>query len=70
MSSKSLVPPARGLQQLTWAQVETLDAKVRSLCAYTEQVGVEVILPIVIRNGRPVQVGEPLLLEKFSPTAL
>jgi hypothetical protein len=69
--SNKLVPPACGLQQLTWRQVEMLDAKIRSLCVYTQQMtDVEIILPIMIRNGKPVKIGEPIRLEKFSPTAL
>ncbi len=70
MSGKAVVPPAPGLMQLTWTQVLELDAKIRSLCAYSEQTGEEVQLPIVIRNGKPIKIGAPLRLEKFSPTPL
>jgi hypothetical protein len=64
----SLVPPAKGLTQLTWAQVEELDAKIRSLCVYTEATGQEIHLPIIIRNGKPIKIGEPMSIKKFSPT--
>ena len=65
-----VVPPAKGLTQLTWPQVEELDAKIRSLCVYTMETGKEVVLPIVVRNGRPIKIGQTLLLEKFSPMRL
>lgn len=66
----TLTPPAGGLKQLTWAQVEQLDARIRLLCAWTESNGNEVILPIVIRKGKPMRIGQPLLIEQFKPTAL
>jgi hypothetical protein len=60
--------PAKGLTQLTWPQVEEIDAKLRSLCVYAEQTGQEVMLTIFInRNGKPVSIGQPLLVERFSP---
>lgn len=68
MNAAVMTPPARGLTQLTWKQVEELDAKIRSLCAYSEMTGEEIHLPIIIRNGKPVKVGQPMLLEKFKPT--
>ncbi len=64
----ALVRPAAGLLQLTWAQVEELDAKIASLCAYTEASGEEIHLPLIIRNGKPIKVGQPMLLKKFKPT--
>ncbi|MCK6629366.1 MAG: hypothetical protein L6R45_29840 [Anaerolineae bacterium] len=66
----ALVQPMPGLSQLTTRQVIDLDAKIRSLCVYTEATGDEVYLPIVIRAGKPVRIGKPILLEKFSPTEL
>ncbi|MCB0207730.1 MAG: hypothetical protein KDJ52_00280 [Anaerolineae bacterium] len=66
------VPPAKGLTKLTWRQVEELDAKISSLCAHTQSLknDEEVHLPIVIRNGKPVRIGQPMLMEKFSPTSI
>ena len=70
MSDKTLVKPAPGLTQLTTRQVLDLDAKIRSLCIYTAQTGEEVHLAIIIRGGKPIKIGNPMLLEKFSPTGL
>lgn len=66
----ALIQPMPGLTQLTTRQVMDLDAKIRSLCVYTEQTGDEVHLSIIIRAGKPVKIGNPMLLEKFSPTGL
>lgn len=65
-----MVKPAPGLTQLTTRQVMDLDAKIRSLCVYTEATGDEVHLSIIIRAGKPIKIGNPMLLEKFSPTDL
>lgn len=45
-------PPARGLLRLTWPQIETIDAKISSLCALTETGEVQAELVITIKNGR------------------
>lgn len=66
----SIVQPAPGLTQLTTRQVVDLDAKIRSLCAYSEATGEEIHLPIIIRNGKPVKIGQPMLMERFSPVGL
>lgn len=66
----TLIQPMKGLTQLTTRQVMDLDAKIRSLCAYSEATGEEIHLPIIIRNGKPVKIGQPMLMEKFSPTGL
>lgn len=66
----AMVPPAPGLTQLTTRQVMDLDAKIRSLCAYTEATQEEIHLPIIIRNGKPIKIGRPLLIEKFNPVGL
>lgn len=61
-------PPAKGLQILTWQQVEELDARISSLCAYAEQTGEELMLPLYVsRNGKPVKIGRPAILDKFEP---
>lgn len=61
--------PAEGLQQLTTTQILTLDAKLRSLCAYSEMTGEELMLVIHInRNGKPISIGQPMRFEKFNPT--
>jgi hypothetical protein len=65
--SGALVQPMPGLTQLTTRQVMDLDAKIRSLCVYTETTGEEVILPIIIRGGKPFKIGEPMRMTKFSP---
>jgi hypothetical protein len=61
--------PAKGLTQLTTTQILTLDTKLRSLCSYAETTGQELMLVIHInRNGKPISIGEPIRMEKFSPT--
>jgi hypothetical protein len=69
--AKKTVPAMPGLQQLTTNQVLKLDALIRSVCVYTDSnPDEEVILPLVIRNGKPIKVGRPLTMSKFSPTEL
>jgi hypothetical protein len=68
--SAAIVKPAVGYSRLTTRQLLDLDAKINSLCAYSEAVGCEIHLPIIIRNGKPVKIGNPMLLDKFSPTDL
>jgi hypothetical protein len=59
--------PAKGLLRLTWPQVELIDAKISSLCAFTEQTGGEARLVVVIKRGIPRFV-EMTHSEELSPT--
>ena len=65
--------PAKGLQLLTWPQVEKIDALVASLCAYAHQRrGREsLLLPFFIeinQNGLPTKIsGEPLPISIMQP---
>jgi hypothetical protein len=68
--SQPVAQPAEGFTQLTMRQLLELDAKIRSLCVYSEATGEEIHLPIIIRSGKPVKIGSPMLLEKFRPTGL
>jgi hypothetical protein len=61
-------PPAKGLRILTWQQVEELDARINLLCAYAEQTGEELMMPIYVSlRGMPVKIGRPAILDKFKP---
>lgn len=44
-------PPAKGLLRLTWEQVQAIDAKVSSLCGFTEDGELEASLVITIKRG-------------------
>lgn len=59
--------PAKGLLRLTWPQVETIDAKLSSLCAYTEQTGSQAELKIVVKNGK-IRFVEMTISEELNPT--
>jgi len=58
--------PAQGLLRLTWPQVEQIDAKISSLCAYTEETQGEARLVIVIKKGK-VRFIESVASEEFAP---
>ena len=58
--------PARGLLRLTWPQIELIDAKVSSLCAFTEENGGEARLVIVIKKGK-VRFVETVESEELRP---
>ena len=58
--------PAKGLLRLTWPQVETIDAKLSSLCAYTEAGGSQAELKIIVRNGK-IRFVEMTISEELSP---
>ena len=60
--------PARGLQKLTWAQVEELDRVVAELCEWSLAQGDQVELVIVIRKGHPRFVRHPLVSKPLKPT--
>lgn len=66
----TLVPPAKGLTQLTWKQIEDLDAAIRSLCLLTQQTDEEIHLPIIIKRGKPMRIGRPMIMDSFKPTGL
>lgn len=59
--------PAKGLLRLTWPQVEMIDAKISSLCGFTEEGGGEARLVVVIKKGK-VRFVEMVLSEELSPT--
>lgn len=59
--------PAKNLTQLTWPQVEQLDAQVRSACAHTLATGGQMILPLIIINGKPRGIGQPIHVESWNP---
>jgi hypothetical protein len=58
--------PAKGLLRLTWPQIETIDAKISSLCAFTEESSGEAELVIKIKKGK-VRFVEMRLSEELSP---
>jgi hypothetical protein len=66
MSSK-IVPPAKGLTYLTWAQLEQIDARLASLASYARETGQGVHLSLVLNgNGRLTGCGMPMLMEKLA----
>ena len=65
-NGRTYPPAAQGLKRLTWAQVELIDAKISSLCAFTEDGQVEAHLVIRIRRGR-VDFVEMTTSERLAP---
>jgi hypothetical protein len=59
-------PPAQGRLRLTEAQINDIDIKLSSLCAYTEQTGGEARLTIVVKRGK-VRFVEMTTSEQVSP---
>lgn len=66
MSTVAIVPPAKGLKRLTWAQIEQLDAIIDSTGGQEE----EFLFQLLVRNGKPVKIGTLVPLSKFSPIRL
>jgi len=65
-STNDYQPPAKGLLRLTWPQIEMIDAKVSSLCGFTEENGGEARLVIVIKQGK-VRFIETVSSEQLLP---
>ena len=59
--------PAKGLKKLTWTQVEQLDEAIAQLCALSQEEKTTVELTIVIRNGHPRVIKQPLVWHALSP---
>jgi len=58
--------PAKGLLRLTWPQIETIDAKLSSLCAYTQDSGGQAELKIIVKSGK-IRFVEMTTSEELSP---
>lgn len=64
----NIVPPAKGLNFLTWAQIEQLDARLLALAAQAREsrCGMQIFLQLN-ENGMLTTCGQPMVMEKIRP---
>jgi hypothetical protein len=65
-AAEGLARAGKELIQSIWKQIAVLDAKISSLCAYSETTGAELALPAVVTAG-VIEIGQPAIFEKFRP---
>jgi hypothetical protein len=58
--------PYRGLLRLAWWQILAIDAKLSSLCSYTEENGGEARLVIIVKKGKIRHI-ERVLSDELTP---
>ena len=60
-------PPAKGLQVLTWPQIEKIDGVISQLCRLTRSTDGDALVTLKIRRGKVRFIERPVLSEELAP---
>jgi len=67
LSTLSGYRPVKGLQVLTWPQVEKIDGVVSRLCQLTRGTDGDATITLKIRRGKVRFIEHPVLSEELAP---